>query len=268
MRIDLSGRTALVTGSTGGIGRAIATGLAQSGAFVILNGRTRDRLEAAVDAVTADADAAGRVRGVVADVATAEGCAAVTTAEPDVDILVANAGVFTPMSVFQIPDEEWTRVFDVNVMHAVRLARHYVPRMVTRNWGRVQFVSSESAIQIPAEMVHYGMSKAAMLAVSRGFAESVPATGVTVNAILPGPTRTEGVEEFLRHMVADEDGVDSVDEAGMRFIARERPTSLLKRLIEPEEVANLSVYLASEQASATTGAALRVDGGVIRAAIG
>jgi NAD(P)-dependent dehydrogenase (short-subunit alcohol dehydrogenase family) len=181
-------------------------------------------------------------------------------------VLVLNAGSFTPAPLFDIPDEEWREVFEVNVLGGVRLARAYVPGMVDRGWGRVLHVSSESAIQIPKEMVHYGMTKTAQLAVSRGLAESVPESGVTVNAILPGPTLTEGVEGMLASMAAEDD-VDA-REAGRRFVASERPTSLLGRLIEPEEVANLAVYLCSEQASATTGAALRVDGGVTRAAFG
>ncbi len=263
MRIDLSGRTALVTGSTSGIGRAIAVGLARAGAEVVVNGRAADRAEAAAAAVAAEAGVdPARVRGVGADVGSAAGCAALLEAAPEVDVLVNNAGIFEPQPVFEIPDAEWTRHFEVNVLSGVRLSRHHVPRMVERGWGRVQFVSSESALQIPAEMVHYGMTKTALLAVSRGMAESVPASGVTVNCLLPGPTLTEGVAAML-----DADG-DALEQAGRDFVAAERPTSLLGRLASPEEVANLSVYLASEQASATTGAALRVDGGVVRAAIG
>lgn len=265
MNIDLTDRTALVTGSTGGIGLATAIGLARAGASVVVNGRTQERVDEAVGAIAMEADASGRVRGVAADVGTAAGCTALLDAEPDVDILVNNAGIFAPVPVFEIPDEEWTEVFEVNVMSGIRLARHHVPRMVQRGFGRVLFISSESAVQIPAEMVHYGMSKTAQLAVARGMAESVPGSGVTVNSVLPGPTLTEGVEEFLGKMLADGDGYDSIHEAGRAFVAAERPTSLLGRLASPEEVANLVVYLASEQASATTGAAMRVDGGVVRA---
>jgi len=181
-----------------------------------------------------------------------------------VDILVNSAGVFGPQPVFEIPDAEWMRFFEVNVMSGVRLSRHHVPRMVDRGWGRTIFISSESALHIPAEMVHYGMTKTAQLAVSRGMAESIPGTGVTINSVLPGPTHSEGVEGFLAEM-SDEDGPDAIDQAGREFIARERPTSLIRRLATPEEVANLVVYVASEQASATTGSALRVDGGVVRA---
>lgn len=258
MRIDLTGRTALVTGSTAGIGYAIAAGLARAGATVVVNGRSDERVEQAVRSLSGDRDAAA-VRGVAADVGSAEGCQALIAAEPDVDILVNNAGVFGPQPVFEIPDEEWMSFFEVNVMSGVRLARHHVPRMVERGWGRTVFISSESAVQIPAEMVHYGMTKTAQLAVSRGMAESISGSGVTINCVLPGPTSSEGVEGMLAG-----DGTDSVEEAGRRFIAEERPTSLIERLATPEEVANLVVYVASEQASATTGAALRVDGGVVR----
>jgi NAD(P)-dependent dehydrogenase (short-subunit alcohol dehydrogenase family) len=180
-----------------------------------------------------------------------------------VDILVNNAGVFVPQPVFEIPDSEWERLLAVNVMSGVRLARHYVPLMVERGWGRVIFVSSESALHIPKEMVHYGTTKLAQLGVARGMAESVAGSGVTVNSVLPGPTRTEGVEVFLGQLVGDE--VSSVDEAAQRLIEVERPTSLLRRLASSEEVANLIVYLSSTQASATTGASMRVDGGVVRA---
>lgn len=263
MVIDLSGRTALVTGSTAGIGRAIATGLAASGAAVVVNGRGRERVDQAVEAIGRDAGAEAKVRGVVADVGSAEGCEALIEAEPDVDVLVNSAGVFGPQPVFEIPDEEWLRFFSVNVMSGVRLARHHVPRMVERGWGRVIFVSSESAVQIPAEMVHYGMTKTAQLAVSRGMAESVPASGVTINCVLPGPTLSEGVEGFLEEMSGG-GGHDSIEDAGRAFVEQARPTSLIGRLATTEEVANLVVYVASEQASATTGSALRVDGGVVR----
>ncbi len=218
-------------------------------------------MDAAVERVAAAAGA-GAVRGVAADVGTAEGCAALLAAAPDVDILVNNAAVFGPRPVFEIPDEEWTRFFEVNVLSGIRLARHHVPRMVGRGWGRVVYISSESALQIPAEMVHYGMTKTAQLAVARGMAESVPQSGVTVNSVLPGPTLSEGVEGFLRQMGGEGDDVDA---AGRAFIAEHRPTSLLGRLTSTEEVANMVVYVCSEQASATTGAALRVDGGVVRA---
>jgi NAD(P)-dependent dehydrogenase (short-subunit alcohol dehydrogenase family) len=259
MLIDLSGRIALITGSTLGIGFAVASGLHESGATVVVNGRTQERVERAVERL----GAGERVRGVAADVGTSAGCLALIQAIPDVDILINNAGVFVPQPVFDIPDSEWERLLAVNVMSGIRLARHYVPRMVERGWGRVVFVSSESALHIPREMVHYGTTKLAQLGVARGMAESVAGSGVTVNGVLPGPTLTEGNEVFLRRMVGE--GAGSVEEAGRLMIERERPTSLLGRLASSEEVANLIVYLSSEQASATTGAAMRVDGGVIRA---
>lgn len=264
MNIDLSGRTALVTGSTAGIGLAIATGLFRAGATVVVNGRGQERTDQAVATVAEAADAEGRVRGVVADLGSAEGAHALIEAEPDVDVLVNNVAVFDPVPVFEIPDEEWMRFFETNVMSGVRLSRHHVPRMVERGWGRAIFISSESALHIPTEMVHYGMTKTAQLAVARGLAESVSGTGVTVNSVLPGPTRSEGVEGFLSAMGDGDDGA-SIDELGRRFVAENRPTSLIERLSTTEEVANMVVYVASEQASATTGSALRVDGGVVRA---
>lgn len=248
----------MVSGSTSGIGRAIAVALARAGADVVVNGRTPDRTEAAARGVAEEAGR-GTVRAVAADLATAEGAQALIDAVPDADILVNNTGIFAATPVFDIPDAEWLRFFETNVLSGVRLARHYTPRMAARGWGRVIFVSSESAVMTPTEMVHYGMTKTAQLALSRGMAQEVAGTGVTVNSVLPGPTLTPGVEEFLRDRVGP--GVP-LDEAERRFIAEERPTSLLGRLIRPEEVANLVLYTSSDQASATTGAALRVDGGV------
>ncbi|QYN21720.1 SDR family NAD(P)-dependent oxidoreductase [Amycolatopsis sp. DSM 110486] len=255
MNIDLSGRTALVTGSTAGIGEAAAAALAAAGADVVVNGRNADRV--------ADVAKHLGVRGIAADVGTAEGVASLVEQLPDVDVLVNNAGVFAPIPVFEISDEEWLRIYQVNVLSGVRLTRHYAPRMVNRGWGRVIFVSSESAVQPPTEMVHYGMTKTAQLALSRGMAQEVAGTGVTVNSVLPGPTLTEGVREFVRSLYPDLDFA----EAERRFMAQDRPTSLLGRLIRPEEVANLITYVASDQAAATTGGALRVDGGVASAII-
>lgn len=265
MRIDLRGRTALVTGSTSGIGFAVAAALAEAGASVVVNGRDPERAEEVARVIGQRHGVATDLRGVGADVGTAEGCEALIEAVPDVDVLVNNAGVFTPQPVFEIPDEEWTRHFEVNVMSGVRLSRHHIPRMVERGWGRVVFVSSESAVQIPVEMVHYGMTKTAQLAVSRGMAEEVAGGGVTVNSVLPGPTLTEG----LRAMLDPDGGMDdaAMAEAGRAFIAENRPTSLIGRLASPDEVAAMVVYLASEQASATTGAALRVDGGLLRSIV-
>ncbi|MGW6444248.1 SDR family NAD(P)-dependent oxidoreductase [Lentzea sp. NPDC055074] len=247
--MDLSGRTALVTGSTAGIGYATAEGLLKAGAAVVITGRDEQRVAEAVGKLSANGD----VRGVAADLATAEGAADLVGQVPDVDVLVNNLGIYGAKPVFEIDDDEWQRYFDTNVMSGVRLARHYTPRMVERGWGRVIFVSSESSVFTPTEMVHYGMTKTAQLAIARGMAQSVKGTGVTVNSVLPGPTLTPGVEEFIR---------DRVGEGGeAEFVRTERPTLLLGRLIRPHEVANLITYVASDLSSATTGAALRVDGG-------
>ncbi len=262
MQIDLTGKTALVTGSTAGIGKAIAAGLVIAGADVVLNGRRQETVDRAVGSLR-ELDGAGQVSGIAADVASAEGCARLVAALADVDVLVNNAGIFEAKPVFEIPDDDWLRLFQTNVLSGIRLARAYVPGMVDRGWGRVVFISSESALHIPTEMVHYGATKTAQLAVARGMAETVAGSGVTINSVLPGPTLTEGVEVFLRGLAGEPDA--SMDDVGRQFIARERPTSVIQRLASPEEVANLVVYTASPQASATTGAALRVDGGVVRA---
>ncbi|MFD4674042.1 SDR family NAD(P)-dependent oxidoreductase [Lentzea sp. NPDC058450] len=247
--MDLSGRTALVTGSTAGIGFAAAEGLLKAGAAVVITGRTEDRVAEAVGKLSAHGD----VRGVATDLATAEGAASLVEQVPDVDVLVNNLGIYGAQPVFEIDDAEWQRYFDTNIMSGVRLARHYTPRMVERGWGRVIFVSSESGVFTPTEMVHYGMTKTAQLALSRGMAQEVKGTGVTVNSVLPGPTLTPGVEEFIRDRVGDGGEAE--------FVRTERPTLLLGRLIRPYEVANLITYVASDLSSATTGAALRVDGG-------
>lgn len=262
MRIDLSGRTALVTGSTAGIGFAIASGLAEAGATVVVNGRTEKRVDEAIDRVR-DQQPGADLRPAVADVGTAGGVAALLEAVPRVDILVNNAGVFEPTPFGEIGDDDWQQAWDVNVMSGIRLSRAHVGAMVEAGWGRIVFISSESALHIPAEMVHYGVTKTAQLAVARGMAESYPGTGVTINSVLPGPTRSEGVSQMLASMAADE--ATSTEQAERDFIAHERPTSLIQRLAAPEEVANMVVYVCSPQASATTGAALRVDGGVVRA---
>ncbi|USX55989.1 SDR family NAD(P)-dependent oxidoreductase [Lentzea sp. HUAS12] len=247
--MDLSGRTALVTGSTAGIGFATAEALLEAGAAVVITGRTEERVAEAVGKLSGGGD----VRGVATDLATAEGAASLVDQVPDVDVLVNNLGIYGAKPVFEVDDAEWQRYFDTNIMSGVRLARHYTPRMVGRGWGRVIFVSSESSVFTPTEMVHYGMTKTAQLALSRGMAQEVKGTGVTVNSVLPGPTLTPGVEEFIR---------DRVGEGGeAEFVRTERPTLLLGRLIRPHEVANLITYVASDLSSATTGAALRVDGG-------
>lgn len=261
MKIELNGKKALVTGSSGGIGLAIALGLAEAGAEVVLHGRNADKLAHAAEAITRKLPAA-RVSNVQADLATADGAASVCAAHPDVDILVNNAGFFAPKSFTEITDDDWQAMMDTNVMSGIRLSRYYLPRMMAANWGRIIFISSESGVQIPAEMIHYGVSKTALLGVSRGLAELTAGTGVTVNAVLPGPTRSEGVADFFAEM-AKEQGV-SQDDMERDFIAQHRPTSLLRRLATVEEVANMVVYTCSTQASATNGAALRVDGGVVR----
>ncbi|PAU56900.1 SDR family NAD(P)-dependent oxidoreductase [Pseudomonas indica] len=261
MNIDLSNRRAVVSGSTAGIGLAIAKGLARAGAEVVINGRTQARVDEALTSLH-EAIPQARLSGVAADLGSAEGIEAFVAQIPETDILVNNLGIFEPKPFFDIPDADWLRFFDVNVMSGVRLSRHYAQGMRDRGWGRVLFLSSESGLQIPPEMVHYGVTKTAQLAVSRGLAETLAGTGVTVNAVLPGPTRSEGVGEFFAKMAAEQ-GV-SLDEMERNFIAEHRPTSLIKRLATVDEVANLVIYLASEQASATTGASLRVDGGVTR----
>jgi NAD(P)-dependent dehydrogenase (short-subunit alcohol dehydrogenase family) len=261
MKIDLSGKSALVTGSTTGIGHAIAKGLAGAGADVVINGRTQAKVDTAVAAIR-QAMPQARFRGVAADVSTAAGCQTLAAALPDVDILINNAGIFEPKGFFDIPDEDWSRFFEVNVMSGVRLARAYLPGMLKRNWGRIVFISSESALNIPKEMIHYGMTKTAQLAVSRGLAEMTRGSAVTVNSVLPGPTMSEGVETFVKGL-AKQNG-QSVDEAASVFIRQFRPTSLLQRFASVEEIANLVVYVASKEASATNGAALRAEGGIVQ----
>ncbi|OLP03582.1 oxidoreductase [Mycolicibacterium porcinum] len=255
MNIDLSGKTALVTGSTQGIGLAIAEQLARSGARVAVNGRTPARVDEAV-AKLGDFD----VLGVAADVSTEEGTADLLRALPAVDILVNNLGIFGAVPPLEITDEQWRTYFDVNVLASVRLIRSYLPGMTERGWGRAIQIASDSAIVTPAEMIHYGVSKTALLAVSRGFAKEAAGTGVTVNSVIAGPTHTAGVEDFVYQLV---DKSLPWDEAQREFMIKHRPQSLIQRLIEPEEIANMVAYLASPLASATTGGALRVDGGYV-----
>ena len=262
MKIDLSGKTALVTGSTSGIGHATVKGLAGAGAAVVVNGRNQAKVDAAVAAI-AKAVPGAKVRGVAADVSTPAGCKTLVGALPDVDILINNAGIFEPKEFFDIPDDDWSRFFEVNVMSGVRLSRAYMPGMLKRNWGRIVFISSESALNIPKEMIHYGMTKTAQLAVSRGLAEMTRGTAVTVNSVLPGPTMSEGVEAFVKEL-AKQSG-QSVEEAASQFVKQFRPTSLLQRFATVEEIANMVVYVSSKEASATNGAALRAEGGIIQA---
>jgi NAD(P)-dependent dehydrogenase (short-subunit alcohol dehydrogenase family) len=254
MKIDLTGKTALVTGSTKGIGRAIAQGLADAGATVIVTGRKKKE----VDTVAA---AIGRgARGHAVDLGTADGCAALVRAEPTIDILVNNVGIFPGGDVLELDDAHWETIFQVNVMSGVRLTRAYLPGQIERNWGRVIFISSESALNIPIDMVPYGFSKTAGLAISRGFAKRAAGTGVTVNAVLPGPTLSDGFEAFFAEEVARG---RKLEDLAVEFVKAKRSSSIIRRPATAEEVANLVVYTASKQASATTGAALRVDGGVV-----
>ncbi len=262
MNLDLTGRTALVTGSTGGIGYAIAKALAQLGATVAVNGRTTQRCAEAV-ARLKEETGSGAILAAPGDVAACAGAEAVVAGLPTVDILVNNAGIFEPKPFFDIPDEDWQRFFDTNVMSGVRLSRAYTPGMVEKGWGRVVFIASESAINIPVEMVHYGMTKTAQLAVARGLAETVSGSGVTVNSVLPGPTLSEGVADFMKQMAAGTEDPD-LDAMGRQFVAEHRPTSLIGRLATVDEVASMVAYICSPAASATSGAALRVDGGVLR----
>jgi len=261
MKIDLTGKTALVTGSTSGIGHAIARGLASAGATVVVNGRTQAKVDAAVAAIAKLAPGA-KARGVAADVSTAAGCNALVADLPEVDILINNAGIFEPKGFFDIPDEDWNRFFEVNVMSGVRLSRAYMRGMLKRNWGRIVFISSESALDIPTEMIHYGVTKTSQLALSRGLAEMTRGTAVTVNSVLPGPTMSEGVETFVKDL-AKQHG-QSVEEAASQFVKQFRPTSLLQRFASVEEIANMVVYISSKEASATNGAALRAEGGIVQ----
>ncbi|HGM5583311.1 TPA: SDR family NAD(P)-dependent oxidoreductase [Pseudomonas putida] len=261
MNYQIENKLALVTGSTKGIGFATAVILAREGARVILNGRTEASVGDAIARLKGQVPAA-QVIGFAGDLSQAEAIETLVRQHPDVEILVNNLGIFDPKPFEEIPDSDWQHFFDVNVMSGVRLARAYLPGMKQRNWGRMVFISSESAIQIPVEMVHYGMTKTAQLALSRGLAESCAGTRVTVNSVLPGPTRSEGVSEFVDKL----SGGQSFDDFEKTFFEQARPSSLLKRFTTPEEVANMVAYVCSEAASATTGAALRVDGGVVRSA--
>ncbi len=264
MKIDLTGKTAIVSGSTEGIGYATALGLAQAGAEVVINGRTQEKVDKAVAKLSASV-AGAKVKGVAADVSTAHGCDHLVEAVPKADILVNNAGIFALQPFFDIPDAEWERFFQTNVMSGVRLSRAYLKGMMERNWGRVIFLSSESGINIPPDMLHYGFTRTAVLGISRGLAKLAHGTGVTVNAVLPGPTLSEGVEHMIE-LMAKESG-KPVAQVEKEFVPANRPSSIIGRLATVEEVANMIVYACSQQASATTGAALRVDGGVVESII-
>jgi NAD(P)-dependent dehydrogenase (short-subunit alcohol dehydrogenase family) len=261
MNLQLEGKQALVSGSTGGIGFAIAWSLAQEGASVVVNGRTAKRVAEALETLRGSG-VRGKVDGFAADLGTADGVQDAIRRYPDVDILVNNLGIFEVKPFEEISDDDWRRFFEVNVLSGVRLSRHYLPGMRKRNWGRVVFISSESAVQIPAEMIHYGMTKTAQLAIARGLAETTAGTGVTVNSVLPGPTASEGVSRFVRQLAVEQK--TDAETVEQEFFRSMRPTSLLKRFATPEEVAALVVFVCSPVSAATNGAALRADGGVIR----
>jgi NAD(P)-dependent dehydrogenase (short-subunit alcohol dehydrogenase family) len=258
MDLQLENKLAVVTGSTAGIGYAIAEALAQEGARVVVNGRTQAAVSEAVTKI------GGGALGFAGDLSSAQEAAALARKYPDVDILVNNLGIFEPKPFGEIPDEDWRRFFDVNVLSGVRLARAFLPGMKRRDWGRIIFISSESALQIPAEMIHYGMTKTAQIAVARGLAESLVGTRITVNSVLPGPTKSRGVDDFVESMAQAQN--KTFTQVEQEFFQHVRPTSLLKRFITPQEVGSFVAYVASPLASATTGAALRVDGGVVKSA--
>lgn len=264
MRLDLTGKTAIVTGSTEGIGEGCALGLAAAGASVVLNGRKAEVVDTKLAALREKLPRAD-VRGVAADLGTAEGCAALVAAVPAPDILVNNLGIYDMKPFLEIPDEDWQRFFEVNVMSGVRLARAYIGGMMERNWGRIVFISSESGINTPDDMLHYGFTKTAQLSLSRGLAKLARGTGVTVNAVLPGPTMSKGVEAFLAD--AAEKSGKTIDQVGLDFVKTKRPSSIIQRVATVEEVANMVVYACSKEASATTGAALRVEGGIVESIV-
>jgi NAD(P)-dependent dehydrogenase (short-subunit alcohol dehydrogenase family) len=264
MDLRLGGKRALVTGSTAGIGFASAARLAEEGASVVINGRSEERVEEAVRHAR-ERTTEAEVSGVAANLGTAEGVEELLRQVPETDILVNNLGIFEPKDFGEITDDDWFRFFETNVMSGVRLARHYLPRMKERDWGRIVFVSSESGVHIPPEMIHYGVTKTAQLAVARGLAEITVGTNVTVNSVLPGPTASEGVKTFVGQMAEEQDKDEAVVEE--EFFQTARPTSLLQRFIEPEEVAEMITFVCSPASSATNGASLRIDGGVVRTVV-
>lgn len=261
MDLKLSGHSALVTGSTAGIGLAIAQRLMAEGCSVIINGRGQKRVDAALAELRTGTAGAGSARGIAADVSTAAGCDALIKELPQVDILINNAGMYAPAAFEEITDQQWTDIFEANVMSGIRLSRHYLPPMLKANRGRIVFISSESGVCTPTEMIHYGMSKTAQLSISRGLAQRCAGTTVTVNSVLPGPTWSEGVEQFVKDIAASTGSSAKAVEAD--FFKNVRPNSLLKRFATNQEVADMVAFVASPLASATNGAALRCEGGII-----
>jgi NAD(P)-dependent dehydrogenase (short-subunit alcohol dehydrogenase family) len=264
MDLQLTDKVAVVSGSTAGIGLAIATTLAQEGATVIINGRTEERVNAAITQVKQKGSDV-KLQGLVADLSTAEGADKLFQQASEVDILVNNLGIYGAKAFSEILDEEWLKFLEINVMSGVRLSRHYLPKMMQKNWGRIIFISSESAVNIPAEMIHYGVTKTAQVSLARGLAETTVGTNVTVNSVLPGPTRSEGVEEFIQGLAKEQNM--SPEQVEKEFFEKTRPSSLIQRFATTEEVAALVAFVASPLSSATNGAALRVDGGVVRSIV-
>jgi NAD(P)-dependent dehydrogenase (short-subunit alcohol dehydrogenase family) len=264
MDLQLTDKKALVTGSTAGIGFAIASLLAQEGASIVVNGRTQQRVDEAIERIRQGKKDA-QLTGVAADLGTKKGVDVLTRSIPALDILVNNLGIFEPKPFTEITDEDWLRFFEVNVLSGVRLSRFYLPQMLQKNWGRIVFISSESGVNIPVEMIHYGVTKTAQIALARGLAETTAGTNVTVNSVLPGPTRSEGVGQFVADLARTQ-GTETTS-VEKEFFRSVRPTSLLKRFATLEEVAAMVVYVCSPRASATNGAALRVDGGVVRSIV-
>ena len=262
MDLQLTNKLALVSGSTAGIGYSIAESLAREGAHVIVNGRSKDSVDAALARLHDDINC--KLFGFAGDLSTSKAAHEIAREFPDVEILVNNLGIYEPRLFEDISDDDWRRFFEVNVLSGVRLTRLFLPAMKRRNWGRIIFVSSESGVQIPAEMIHYGVTKTALLGVARGLAEAVAGTGITVNSVLPGPTKSRGVNDFIESLSKAEG--KSIEEIEQEFFQKIRPTSLIKRFATPQEVASIVTYIASPLSSATTGAPLRVDGGVIKSA--
>jgi len=261
MNLQLNNKTALVTGSTAGIGYATAKQLLQEGANVIINGRTKERVDAAVSTLQKEA-ITGKVSGVAADFSKVEEVNTLLSKIPSVDILINNVSIFGPVPFEKITDEEWLKIFEINVLSGIRLSRHYFPLMLKQNWGRIIFISSESAINIPEEMIHYGMTKTAQLSISRGLAELTKKTNVTVNSVLPGPTKSEGVSNFVNEL-AESKG-KTADEMEDEFFKTIRPTSIIQRFTTVDEIAQMITFLASPLSSATNGASIRVDGGLLK----